>query len=378
MKNKIQDYAWGSPDAIPGLLGYDNPRKKPQAELWMGTHPRGPSQLLDGDREFPLSDLSGNLPFLFKVLAAGSPLSIQVHPDKKQAEEGFARENGQFIDLNAFNRNYKDDNHKPEIMCAITDFWALRGFRKIDDILKNFNAMDIAAFSDEVKTFGENRTPEGLKRFFTSLMSLGGGKRTLFIQQLVSAAKERTDDIARWVMKLHDKYPDDPSASAPLYLNLVKLRPGQALYLAAGELHAYLEGLGMELMANSDNVLRGGLTPKYIDRDELQRILNFTGADPQIIEPEDEEKGVKIYRTPSKEFELSRISLSLEDRFDASLPDNQIFFVLEGAVLLRSSDGEIIEAKKGESLFLPADCTGWEAGGPSVLYRASLPRGGKQ
>jgi len=275
MKNLIQDYAWGSVSDIPGLLGYINSEQKPQAELWMGSHKRGESRLLLENEELSLLELInnnknnilsekiaaeyGDLPFLFKVLAAGSPLSIQVHPDKKQAEEGFARENRNAIPLDAFNRNYKDDNHKPEIICALTPFWAMRGFRTIDRIIDNFRMVDLPSFRTELEQFAVNRGSEGLKSFFSSIMDLEGDKKSTFISELTEAAAKIDNDTFKWVLRLRDFYPEDAAIAAPLYLNLVKLEPGDALYLDAGELHAYLGGMGMELMASSDNVLRGGL-----------------------------------------------------------------------------------------------------------------------
>lgn len=390
MKNVIQDYAWGSIDAIPSLLGYDNSDKIPQAELWMGSHRRGASLLAAGENDISLADFInenseevlgktlseayGDLPFLFKVLAAGSPLSIQVHPDKKQAEEGYARENSESVPLDAFNRNYKDDNHKPEIICALTDFWAMRGFRTIDSILSNFQDVDLPCFRTDVDAFDKNRTSAGLENFFNAIMALEGERKEVFIKELTQAVSEREGDIYDWVERLHSKYPEDAAIAAPLYLNLVKLKPGQALYLSAGELHAYLDGLGMELMASSDNVLRGGLTPKYIDRDELKRILNFSGADPEILVPSEDAEGIEVFTTPSREFELSRITLT-DGRVHnlSSKGEVQILILTEGEVELQSGDSTELKLVKGESLFIPRNCEGWKIKGQAVLYRASVP-----
>ena len=389
MKNVIQDYAWGSINAIPQLLGYENKDNHPQAELWMGSHRRGASLLTTGKGQIPLStliseniqDILGeevaahysDLPFLFKVLAAGSPLSIQVHPDKKQAEIGFARENDLSIPLDAFNRNYKDDNHKPEIICALTTFWAMRGFRKIDTIVANFTKADIKSFQDEVRAFSNNRSSEGLKEFFNKIMSLKGDLKQTFIREMVASAGKFESDDFKWVLKLHEKYPEDAAIAAPLYLNLVKLEPGQALYLSAGELHAYLDGLGMELMASSDNVLRGGLTPKHIDREELKGILNFTGADPEILEGEALSENIFVYPTPSEEFELSKIELNQEKNYKLENNVVQILFVSEGRLTFNSETGEKVTAVKGESLFIPSNCGLWTGSGDAVLYRASIP-----
>lgn len=393
MKNVIQEYAWGSVDAIPRLLGTENPEKKPQAEIWMGAHGKAPSRLIDGSREMALDAYIqadpdavlgeaparqyGDLPFLFKVLAAGSPLSIQVHPAKKQAEEGFARENRLGIAPDAFNRNYKDDNHKPEIICALTEFWAMRGFRPFGEIVTRFEALPIPVFSDEIARFRADLSPRGLERFFHALMSLDGGKKKQFIRELTEASAALEGDEFKWVLRLYETYSDDAAIAAPLYLNLVRLEPGQALYLSAGELHAYLDGLGMELMASSDNVLRGGLTPKYIDRDELAEVVNFSGAYPEILTAAPADAVTEVYRTPSEEFELARISLRDNLTYDtASRSAVQILFLTEGSADFTSPDGEIIHAEKGESLFVPARAGSWTAAGDAVIYRASLPGDG--
>lgn len=392
MKNTIQEYAWGSVDAIAELLGMDNTEGKPLAELWMGAHRRGPSLLIDGDDEISIREYInkdqesilgketarkyGGLPFLFKVLAAGSPLSIQVHPDKKQAEEGFVRENNERIPLDAFNRNYKDNNHKPEIICALTEFWAMRGFRREEEILARFEALDIPVFRNTVETLrAESGSSHAIESFFNALISLEGGKKRTFIRELREAVLQKKGAEYQWVLRLLEKYPDDAAAAAPLYLNLVKLMPGQAMYLDAGELHAYLDGLGMELMASSDNVLRGGLTPKYIDRDELKKIVKFEGMEPEILTARAAGGNLEVYSTPSHEFELSRIVLSLnKNSYKPSLENKvQILFITEGAVEVQMNGEKTLKAVRGESLFVPSGADSWKIEGEAVLYRASIP-----
>ena len=390
MKNVIQDYAWGSSSAIPELLEYENKDRIPQAELWMGAHQRGTSRLIGEKGNISLSEyinenkeeilgehissLYGDLPFLFKVLAAGSPLSIQVHPDKKQAEEGFRKENERSVPLDAFNRNYKDDNHKPEIICALTPFGAMCGFRTYEKILANFQKVDLNIFRKEVKRFSHNRTPEGLESFFNEIMSLDGEKKNLFINELVSKSENIKEDVFEWVLKLYGKYPEDAAIAAPLYLNLLLLQPGQALYLSAGELHAYLDGMGMELMASSDNVLRGGLTPKYIDRDELKKILKFSGVDPNILEARKIKEGESTYFTPSEEFELTRIDLDKDsDYFIEKNNKVQILFAVEGHVLFSSEKEKDLLLNKGESVFIPFNAGKWRLKGEAILYRAAVP-----
>jgi len=393
MINTVQEYEWGSPTAIPELTGLDNRDNKPKAELWMGSHGRGPSLLTDKTGEISLlqyiqenkidslgkelAGLYGDLPFLFKVLAAGSPLSIQVHPDKREAMSGFARENEQGIALDAFNRNYRDDNHKPEIICALTEFWAMRGFRPIDDIISRFEQFNLPSFAGEIEAFSGNRTSEGLEVFFSALMAMEGGRKIKFIEELIDACTGREEAEYKWVLRLYNTYREDAAIAAPLYLNLLKLNPGEALYLSAGELHAYLDGMGMELMASSDNVLRGGLTRKYIDRKELRKIVNFQGAKPEILKARPDGHCIEVYDTPCREFELSRITLNRDgDPYDTSTKGEvQILFLTEGEAEFLSPDGEVLRARKGESVFVPCRAVSWLVRGDAVIYRASVPKG---
>ena len=277
LKNTIQEYAWGSRSAIPELLGQSVPADKPQAELWMGAHPKAPSQVFfDGIwrslpeviQESPEETLgqkvaarfSNELPFLFKVLAAAKPLSIQAHPNKEQAWQGFARENELGIPFDAPHRNYRDDNHKPEIICALTPFWALNGFRRIEETLSLLEEAKIAGLAEIVSFLRSHSNRDGLKKFFNHLMTMDSGKQGKIVEQAVNFAEKQTPEKPSWtwMIKLNEAYPGDIGVLSPLFLNLVRLEPQQAMYLPAGELHGYLEGVGIELMANSDNVLRGG------------------------------------------------------------------------------------------------------------------------
>ena len=347
----IQDYAWGSKEYLQRLMGLSE--SGPLAELWMGVHPRGMSMAVEkaseGDFVLPLSELIagdpegmlgrecardyGNLPFLFKLLAAGEPLSIQAHPSKIQAEEGFARDNAAGIALDAFNRNYKDDNHKPEIICAITEYWAMKGFRTPDAVKAYFKPWCPPELFTRLFP-AEGGDEQKLKSFFISFMNLEDGEKDEILKAALAWCADQDDDACRWVIKLQDKYPGDRSILAPLYLNTLCLQPGEALYLPAGELHAYLEGFGVELMANSDNVLRGGLTPKYMDLAELEKTLVFSPSSVKRLTPETQTDGSGIYRTPSREFELVTLdctagALSLAADYPVS-----ILVALEGTLSL--------------------------------------------
>lgn len=378
LKNRIQHYPWGSKELLPRLMGIENPDGKPYAELWMGAHPKAPSRIESDGDERSLIDLIdedparylgektaadfGALPFLFKLLAAGEPLSIQAHPTKAQAEEGFARENRTGPAVDAPDRNYRDDNHKPEIMVALTPFWALRGFRPWEEIEKLAGELGAVEYLRLVEESGGD-----LKRFFASLME--HPDPAACSAEIVAAAAEKSGDLYRWIEKLNDYYPGDIGTAAPLYLNLVQLQPGEALFLAAGELHAYLEGLGVELMANSDNVLRGGLTVKHVDIPELLRTLSFSGAKPEIIRGE-ASGPVLRYASPAPEFSLFRIGLAKGEEYRGESDERPLILVCtEGNPLV---EGEF-RLKPGESLFISAHNGAYSIEGPGTIFAATVP-----
>ncbi len=342
----------------------------------MGAHPKAPSRVDGGDMERSLIDLIaddpsrllgtataerfGGLPFLFKFLAAGEPLSIQAHPTKAQAEEGFARENRNGPGIAAPERNYKDDNHKPEILCALTPFWALRGFRPWEEI------QELAAEAGSPLYAALAAQAQDLEEFFASLMHYE--KPAALIEELVAAAAEKEGTIYDWIGRLNRFHPGDTGVAAPLYLNLLRLEPGQALYLDAGELHAYLEGLGVELMANSDNVLRGGLTVKHVDVPELMATLSFQGAPPEILHAEVEGREER-YHTPAPEFELSAIRLDGGEYSVDTGGRCQILACTEGSLTLEGG----FSFKPGESFFVSADHGGYTIAGSGLVYRAAVP-----
>ena len=242
----VQHYAWGDTAFIPALLG-EQPDGRPWAELWFGTHPNGPSTLDDGT---PLSDVCGELPYLLKVLSAAQPLSLQTHPNAAQAADGFAR------------GAYPDDRAKPELLCALTPFEALCGVRPVHLTLPLLGELGAHDLRRVVATSGPGAALEGLYR------------GTLDPWPAIEACARSERIEARWVRWLDALYPGEPSVAATLLLNLVVLEPGQCIRLDAGNLHAYLRGTGIELMGASDNVVRGGLTVKPVDVDELLRVVD--------------------------------------------------------------------------------------------------------
>ena len=394
LKNTIQEYVWGSRTAIPELMGQPSPADQPQAELWMGAHPKAPSFVSTGDdwkslpkllHEYPLEILGkriagkyhGKLPFLFKVLAAAEPLSIQAHPGIGAAEEGFAREEMLAIPFDAPSRNYKDPNHKPECLCALTPFWGLCGFRNVFEISFLLSQLCPESLGELLGLLSENTQPYGIQSFFESIMQMRFQKQAEIVDEAARHAQVMSHERPEydWVVRLQHAYPSDIGVIFPAILNLVYLQPGEALFLEPGELHAYLGGVGVELMANSDNVLRGGLTSKHRDIDELMRILSFDEKIVDILLPESPNKHEGCYRTPAEEFALSVISLETGDIYSGPADRN--------VEILLCTDGEhrITEAgqmkpmtfEKGSSVLIPAAVSGYAIQGQGVIYKAAVP-----
>ena len=301
--NTPRDYAWGSSTAIADLLG-TTPSGGPEAELWLGTHPGSPSRTATGS----LADLT-TLPFLLKVLAASRPLSLQAHPTIAQAVEGFARENAAGIPLDAPNRNYKDELHKPELIYALTPFRALCGFRPASETSAALERLVDARPGDPLLSGWLDRmgSDEGIRPTFEWLISRGDGVEQL-IATLVEVAALVDGEHYTLIGELASEYPGDPGIAISLMLNLVTLMPGEVLYLAAGNIHAYIEGLGIELMAASDNVLRGGLTPKHVDVPELLRVLDFTPVAVPYLAPLVLADGVSDFRPDVSDFQLLQVT----------------------------------------------------------------------
>jgi mannose-6-phosphate isomerase len=395
LQNTIQEYAWGSLTAIADLLGTANPSSKPQAELWMGTHPKGPSRVEHDGKWISLLELisknpeailgktiaqkfDNTLPYLFKVLAAAHPLSIQAHPNLEQAKDGFERENAAEIPLNAPHRNYRDANHKPECICALTPFWALCGFRKISDSMTYFSKICPENIKAELGELHQNQNSEGLKRFFSTLMVLDTDRRRKIIAEAHRNAQAISDEdpVFEWIIRLSSDYPDDIGIFSPMLLNLVCLQPGQALFLASGQLHAYLDGVGIELMANSDNVLRGGLTPKHIDVPELLKVLNFNELQVEILRPQLANPYEYAYESPAEEFVLSTIVLDTDATYKSKGQRSaEIVLCVDGtANFLDTGTDTKIVLKKGTSIMIPSSVTGYQINGNAVLYKASVPK----
>ena len=385
IENVLRNYAWGSTTAIASLLGRPE-SGQPEAELWIGAHPDSPSVArMPGDgTQRPLDALIASdpehflgagsvaafgprLPFLAKILAAAQPLSLQVHPSLEQARAGFARDNAAGLDPHASNRNYRDDNHKPEMIFALTPFEALCGFRPAAETRKILQHISgalpaggqsptlIRALLEDLEAPDEG---EGLHRAFERLIT--GGQAVAEETALVVAALLSGVPLApfeaelRTVISLNEKYPGDPGVLISLLLNRISLQPGEAVYLPAGNVHAYLHGLGVEVMASSDNVLRGGLTPKFIDVPELLRTIDFHPVAVPMLRAEKTVLDQELFRPPFGEFQLQRIELGPDaGPVPLAQAGPAVVIVLAGAVYLDSPKGDL-ELFRGGSAFVAA------------------------
>jgi mannose-6-phosphate isomerase len=405
LKNQVKHYSWGSPGDIPRLLGIDG-GGRPWAELWMGVHPGGPSEtefrgkplgleeLINRDREAFLgkgaAEKFGGLPFLFKFLAAEQPLSIQAHPNREQARRGFERENREGIAPEDPRRNYRDPNHKPEILCALSPFRMMCGFRRPREIVPELDRFLAGAPPSlcrgisplKAALTGAGDEAGALRAFFAALFELSPELREelgSFITKTAGtgnpgeAAAGKTGDLMAAFARL---YPGDPAIMAPLYLNVLELAPGEAVYLEAGVLHSYIRGFGIELMANSDNVLRGGLSPKHIDIPELMRVLNFSPRRPGVLKAPEPAPFWYTYAAPCGEFSLSVIhSRGTGGPFPERGPG--ILAVTRGRAHFSLAGTETI-LSPGESVFIPARNPGesLSCSGDFCAYLAALPPAG--
>jgi mannose-6-phosphate isomerase len=391
LENPIRDYAWGSRTAIARLLGEPEPAAAPQAELWMGAHPASPSRVQVDGRLASLAELVAEapaeilgprvvasfgprLPFLAKLLAAAAPLSIQAHPDARQAREGFARENDLGIPLDSEKRSYRDASHKPELLCALEPFEALRGFRPPAEIGRLAERLGAPGLLAVVRS--ALASPAPLHELFAGLLHLEPARRRALVAEAAGAAAVTDHPALAWIARLDHLYPGDAGAIAPLFLHHLRLAPGEAIFLPPGELHTYLGGLALEVMASSDNVLRGGLTPKYVDVEELLRILRFEPASARILRPEPDGTGAAVYRTPVAEFELSVLRVAPEGGFATSGERGvELLLCTRGAATV-DAEGGSLELRPGGSCLVPAAAGAYSIAGDGELYRVAVPTGG--
>ncbi|MEV7139789.1 mannose-6-phosphate isomerase, class I [Streptomyces tauricus] len=378
LDNTVRPYAWGSTTAIPRLLGTE-PTGEPQAEMWMGAHPGAPSRTPRGplteviaaapERELgteAVAKFGPRLPFLLKILAAGAPLSLQVHPDLTQAKEGYEDEERRGVPVDAPHRNYKDANHKPELICALTEFDGLCGFRAPLEAAALLSALEVDSLKPYVDLLHAHPEEAALREVLTAVLTADPELMATTVTEAAAACARLGGAHAPYASIAHH-YPGDPGVIAAMLLNYVQLQPGEALFLGAGVPHAYLNGLGVEIMANSDNVLRCGLTPKHVDVPELLRIVRFEAGDAGVLRPEASPDGEEVYETPIDEFRLSRYVLPAGGPGrDLTRGTPQILLCTAGSV--RTGDVTLVP---GGSVFVPAD-EEVEVSGSGTIFRATV------
>ena len=392
LENPIRAYAWGSHTAIAGLQGRPTPTPQPEAELWLGAHPDSPSAVQVFSRRVPLpeviaADPTGvlgaaavarfgpRLPFLMKVLAAAQPLSLQAHPDTAQAVAGYAAEAAAGLAADDPGRNYRDPYHKPELLVAVSGFDALCGFADPADSAQLLAGLDVPALLSTVEALRGPDPAVALRTAVTGLMRLAGADREHLVDAVVGASAVRGGPAAGLVAELGQRYPGDIGVVVALLLNRVRLAPGEAVWMPAGNLHAYLCGTGVEIMAASDNVLRGGLTPKHVDVPELLRVLRFEVLADPVVRPQPVRPGLVTWATGVDEFVLHRATLGGAD--PAGGPDRvelpgdgpRIVFCLTGAVRVDDGAGAVM-LRGGQAGFAPAGRTAVVTG-TGVVFQAS-------
>ncbi|BCJ37438.1 mannose-6-phosphate isomerase, class I [Actinocatenispora thailandica] len=383
LTGRIQPYAWGSRAAIAAIQGRPVPSGTPEAELWLGAHPAAPSTVDDGRSlvdviaDDPVGTLGParrfeRLPFLLKLLAADQPLSLQVHPNSDQARAGFDAESAAGVPLTAPERNYKDPYHKPEMIVALTDFDALCGFAPPQRSAELLAGLAVPALEPVVSALRSDEAADGLRAAVAALLAVP--VRT--VEEAVRAASGRTGAAPgyRLMVELARRHPGDPGVLVAVLLNQVRLRPGQALYAPAGCLHAYLAGVGVELMAASDNVLRGGLTPKHVDVPELLRLLRYEPAPPPIADPVPVAGGLDSY--PQLLPGVAEFALSVarvggpHRRVELAADGPRVLFCVSGRVLADDGAAEL-SLGPGEAAFVAADRRTVQLSGYGEVFQAT-------
>jgi mannose-6-phosphate isomerase len=403
LRGALRTYAWGSRTAIAEFTGRPSPTPHPEAELWLGAHPGDPARLMSDDGETSLlevisSDAEGQLgaatrnrfgdalPFLAKVLAADEPLSLQAHPSAAQAAEGYAKEDRLGIPINGPARNYRDRSHKPELIVALGPFEALAGFRPAAGSVELMQALAVPALDPYIGLLSGQSDADGLRALFTTWITAPQPQLDVLVPTVLDGAVNyiRSGQTtfaaeAKTLLELGERYPGDAGVLAAMLLNRITLDESQGIFLPAGNLHAYLHGMGFEVMANSDNVLRGGLTPKHVDVPELLRVLDFTPNAEVVIEPRVVGDGLElVYETPAPEFAVSVLSLDgehLGHEVDAPARHDgpQVLLCTEGSVAVHAKSNTLT-LERGASAWVPADDGPIRlvAERPSKLFRATV------
>jgi mannose-6-phosphate isomerase len=403
LRGALRTYAWGSRTAIAEFTGRPSPTAHPEAELWFGAHPGDPAfletdtgeeSLLDAVRSDPEGQLGAAvrdrfgdaLPFLMKVLAAEEPLSLQAHPSAEQAVEGFAREDRVGIPLSSPIRNYRDRSHKPELLVALEDFEVLAGFRPAPKTVELMLALEVPNLGPFVNLLAGQPDGDGLRALFTTWITAPQPDLDVLVPAVIDGAidyvrsgNKRFAAEAKTVLEFGERYPGDAGVLAALLLNRFTLRPGEGIYLPAGNLHTYLHGVGIEVMANSDNVLRGGLTPKHVDVPELLRVLDFAPASEASLRPKTADDGMEtVYQTAAPEFSVSVLGIDgewLGREVDAPARHDgpQILLCTEGSAVVHAKSSAVT-LERGAAAWVSADDGPIRlvAARPTKLFRATV------
>ena len=395
LEGVVQHYSWGGTAFIPALLGKENNPGKPYAEYWMGAHIKAPALVRQKHRAVALDKLVkeqpsnvlgnsiaqnfGGLPYLLKVLDVKDMLSIQVHPDKQRAKAAFEAENREGIPVDAAQRNYKDANHKPELMAALSEFWLLHGFKPEPELKRVLNSVPELQYLVSIFDKG------GYKDLYRHVMEIGQERVNKELKPLLNRIIPlyKKDKLSRnsedfWAARAAQLYTINDNIDRGLYsiyfFNIVHLKPGEAVFQDAGVPHAYLEGQNMEIMANSDNVLRGGLTVKHIDVAELMKHVKFEATEPNIIHPEKRTSGAEeVYITPAADFQLSRIQLTPHQSVIIESTSPDIYFVYDGKIEAYEGEERIACRKGGAFFAIAGSKVQLKAGNASTVFRASVP-----
>ncbi|MGN8245675.1 mannose-6-phosphate isomerase, class I [Cellulomonas soli] len=395
LSHVFQQYAWGSTTAIPELFELPSDGT-PVAEAWFGAHPNAPAQAHTAAGPVPLDELiarepgrhlgagvtqrfGDHLPYLLKVISADAPLSLQVHPSPERARAGFSREEAAGIPVTAPHRNYKDRNHKPELVYALTRFEAMVGFRAPRRAAELLADLDTPLAATLTVLLTADSTSSGVRTAFEWLLAPATRPGAEEVADFVDACARRLAEGSpsprtdRTVMQLAAAYPGDAGAVTSVLLNPVTLRPGEALFVPAGSVHAYLHGLGIEIMANSDNVLRAGLTAKHVDLPELLANLDCVAAPPIRIAPEHVFTSTEIFYAPVDDFELSvtRLAAGATTRVPGRGP--RILLCLEGVIEVAADGDGALRLTRGQAVFVPSAEGAITATGEGVLIQADVP-----
>lgn len=398
LENRLLEYSWGSRNMIAEWLGRPSPSDQPQAEMWMGAHPVAPSLVAaaaPGEARVTLAEriaaapeaelgddvcrrFGGTLPFLLKVIAADSPLSLQAHPNREQARQGYAREEAAGVPLRARERNYKDENHKPEFLLALAPFDALCGFRpaaESREMLEQLRAPQLEPILEPLRSLSG---PQAVRSAFERIITMEEAERPAFVAGVLAACRAGLErpgpwrEAWAWAVELGERYPGDPGSVSSLLLNLVHLEAGETVFLPAGSLHTYLRGIAVEVMASSDNVLRGGLTPKHMNVPELLRILDFGGQLLQTVEVRAVCEHERAYLTPTADFRLSAIEVGVGTscRPERRGPELLLCVAGSGQAVVEGSPAQPLS--RGESLFVSAGEASYRLSGDATFFRVTV------